>query len=236
MHPVGYDAAYEIERSRVTTFFRLILAIPWLIWVAIYGIGALVIAVIAWFALLFTKRYPEGMYRFVGGYLRTAARSASFVLLLSDRYPPFHGNPDPEYPVQVDIAPRQQEYSRAKTFFKYVLSFPQQLIVQGLAFVLQAAAFITWWRVLFTGKQSTTMHDALRASLAYTTRAQGFLLLLTEVHPRLLDLPPQPPPEGAPALPSPAQLPETTTPAPAPETAQPPRPTPPSQEPGTGQT
>jgi Domain of unknown function (DUF4389) len=229
MHPVSYDAAYEIERNRLTTFFRLILAIPWFIFVAVYGIAALVVVVIAWFAMMFTKQYPEWMYRFVGGYIRLAARSASFMLLLTDRYPPFHGDPDADYPVAVDLAPRQQEYSRAKTFFKYVLSFPQQLLVQGLAFVLQGAAFVTWWRVLFTGKQSTTMHDALRMSMAYVTRAQGFLLLMTEIHPRVLDLPPQEPPAGAPALPSPSQLPETS--------AQMPPPTPPPpQQAGPAQT
>jgi hypothetical protein len=210
MYPVSFNAVYEIERNRLTTFFRLIVAIPWLIWLYIYAIGALVVALIAWFALLFTKRYPEGMYRFIAGFVRTAARTSAFVALLTDRYPPFHGRPDPDYPVQVDIAPRQQEYSRAKTFFKYILSFPQQLILQGLAFVLQGAAFVTWWRVLFTGKQSATMHDAQRVSMAYSVRAGAFLLLLTDAHPRMLDLPPQEPPPGAPSLPSPSQLPEGT--------------------------
>jgi hypothetical protein len=228
MHPVSYDTAYEVERSRATTFFRAILAIPWFIYLSIYGIGALVVVVIAWFAMLFTKRYPDRMYGFVSGYVRLAARTAAFFLLLTDSYPPFHGRPDPNYPVQIDIAPRQQEYSRAKTFFKYILSFPQQLILQGLVFALQGAAFVTWWRVLFTGKQSTTMHDALRMSLAYAIRAQSFLLLLTEVHPRVLDLPPQEPPPGAPALPSPSQLPETT--------AQTAPPAPPPQQPGAAQT
>jgi sugar phosphate permease len=210
MYPVSFDAVYEIERSRLTTFFRYLLAIPWAIWASIYGIGALVVAFIAWFALLFTKRYPEGMYRFISGYVVLIARTTAFLILLTDRYPPFHGRPDPEYPVQIDIAPRQQEYSRAKTFFKYVLSFPQQLIVQGLGFVLYGAAFVTWWRVLFTGKQSATMHDAQRVALAYATRAGAFLLLLTDAHPRMLDLPPQEPPPGAPSLPSPSQLPEGT--------------------------
>jgi Domain of unknown function (DUF4389) len=217
MHPVSVDAVYEIQRNRLTTFFRLLVAIPWLIWMYIYAIGALVVAIIAWFALLFTKRYPDGMYGFISGFVRTATRTVAFVFLLTDRFPPFHGRPDPDYPIQVGIAPRQQEYSRAKTFFKSVLVFPQQLIFQGLGAVLQGAAFVTWWRVLFTGKQSTTMHDAQRVSLAYATRSLAFLTLLTDVHPRVLDLPPQEPPPGAPALPSPSQLPEGT--AQVPQTA-----------------
>jgi hypothetical protein len=66
------------------------------------------------------------------------------------------------------------------------------------------------------------MHDALRASLGYATRSSAFLLLLTEVHPRLLELPPQEMPAGSPSLPSPQQLPEGTA-----QIAQPPPPPPP---------
>jgi len=74
----------------------------------------------------------------------------------------------------------------------------------GLSLVTQGAAFITWWRVVFTGRQSATMHDALKVGLAYQVRSLGFLLLLTETHPRLLDLPDQSYPADAPALPAPA--------------------------------
>ena len=68
-------------------------------------------------------------------------------------------------------------------------------------FVIGGAAFVAWWRILFTGKQSATMHDAMRVSLAYSTRANAFMLLMTEYHPRLLDLPPQELPATAPAMP-----------------------------------
>ena len=61
---------------------------------------------------------------------------------------------------------------------------------------------------MFTGKQSATMQDALRVSLGYSARANGFLLLLTEQHPRLLDLPPQQYPADAPSLPGPEQMPQ----------------------------
>ena len=79
---------------------------------------------------------------------------------------------------------------------------------------------MTWFRRPATGKQSATMHDALRLSLAYSTRAGAFLLMLTEIHPRLLDLPPQAYPADAPALPGPQQLPVTEAPLPA-QTAPP---------------
>src|ERR687892_104844 len=232
MNPISFDATYDIPRSRLTTFFRLIIVIPWAIWASIYGIGALVVVIIAWFAMLFTGRFPEGMYNFVAGYLRLATRVYAYALLLTDELPSFGAGPEPEYPVNVDVAPPQERYHRGKTFFKYLLWFPQALIGgYGLAFVIQFAAFISWFRILFTGRQSITMHEALVGSAAYMVRSSGFILLLTEAHPRLLDVPRYDPPADAPGLPpatAPApggQVPEQTGGTPPP----PPPPAPPAQ-------
>jgi hypothetical protein len=166
--------------------------------------------------MLFTKRYPEGMYNFVAGYIRFAGRIGGWFLLATDVFPPFDGKPDAEYPIRVDVAPRQEEYSRAKTFFKIILVIPQQILLYGVTLLLQGAALITWFRIVFAGKESVTMHDALRVALAYTVRTHAFTLLLTEVHPRLLDLPPQQLPADAPAMP---QLGPGTGPPAAPEPA-----------------
>jgi hypothetical protein len=166
----------------------------------LYGIAAEVVAFIAWFALMFTKRYPDGMYSFVAGYLRLQGRVSGFAYLLTDDLPSFSGKLEPDYPITVDVGPAQPEYRRSRTFFKLLLVFPQQVLAFGLAMVFAGAAFVTWWRVLFTGRQSIMMHDALLASTAYLTRSAGFLLLLTEAHPRLLEVPAHTPPSGAPGL------------------------------------
>lgn len=227
MNPIRFEADYAEPRNRLTVFFRLIVAIPWYIWLSLYGVVAFLAALVAWFALLFTKRYPSGLYDFVAGYVKLSAQIGGWVLLITDEWPPFMPDRD-DYPIRVEVAPQQVEYRRAQTFFKYLLAFPQQLILFGLSYLYMGAAFVTWWRVLFTGKQSATMHDALRMSLAYTTRAGAFLLLLTEIHPRLLDLPPQNYPADAPSLPGPPQLPVSEAPLPA-ETPQAPPPPPPAE-------
>jgi hypothetical protein len=230
MNPIRFDADYDEDRNRLTVFFRLIVAIPWYIWLSLYGIVAFLAAIAAWFAMLFTKRYPSGLYDFVAGYVKLSAQVGGWVMLMTDEWPPFMPDRD-DYPIRVEVAPQQVEYRRAQTFFKYVLAFPQQLILYGIGFLIYAASFVTWWRVLFTGKQSATMHDALRLSLAYSVRAGAFLLLLTEVHPRLLDLPPQSFPANAPSLPGPPQMPINEAPLPAATApAEPPPPPPPAQQ------
>jgi hypothetical protein len=212
MHPVSFDFDYGVERHRLTTFFRLLIAIPWIIVGYLYQLAALIVALLAWFALLVTRRYPEGLYDFVAGYVRFSGRLAAWVLLAVDKPPPFHGSADDSYPVQVEVAAPQAEYSHAKTFFKPLLAFPQQVLAYGIGGLLGGAAFIAWWRILFTGRQSVTMNDALRVGLAYTLRMQSFILLLTETHPRLLDLPPKEYPAGAPALPAGAPTPAPVAP------------------------
>ena len=96
-------------RNRLTTFFRYIVAIPWLIVASIYGFVAEIAAVIAWFAIVFTGKYPEGLYNFNAGYLRMASRVNGFDYLLTDEWPPFDGERRAGYPIRVGVAPPLDE-------------------------------------------------------------------------------------------------------------------------------
>ena len=88
--PVRNGFAPELEdRNRVTVGFRLILAIPHLIVVAVLGIAAIVVWLIALFAVLFTGRWPEALRTFIVGYMRWVTRVEAYVGLLTDKYPPF---------------------------------------------------------------------------------------------------------------------------------------------------
>ena len=108
MYPVSYAADYAAEgRNRLTTFFRSFVAIPWLIVAYLYGIGASIVVVIAWFAMVFTGRYPQQLYDFNAGYLRMVNRVNSFHYLLTDEYPPFGGADAPEYPIRIGVPPRR---------------------------------------------------------------------------------------------------------------------------------
>ncbi|HEU4996757.1 MAG TPA: DUF4389 domain-containing protein [Gemmatimonadaceae bacterium] len=76
-------------RDRLTVAFRLILAIPHIICVWLLGIAWAFTTIIAWFAILFTGRYPRALYDFGVGVLRWNARLEVYLLLLRDEYPPF---------------------------------------------------------------------------------------------------------------------------------------------------
>jgi hypothetical protein len=66
------------------------LAIPHYIVLFFLWIAAIVVVIIAWFAILFTGRYPRGMFDFVQGVMRWGARVGAYAfVLVTDRYPPF---------------------------------------------------------------------------------------------------------------------------------------------------
>jgi hypothetical protein len=77
------------NRNRVTTAFRIILVIPHAIVLFVLGIAAAVVALIAFFAVLFTGRWPEGMQKFVLQFYGWYLRVGSYFLMLNDVYPPF---------------------------------------------------------------------------------------------------------------------------------------------------
>lgn len=87
---VHVDVRPQLEqRNRVTVGFRIILVIPQLIVLALLAIAGGVVLVIAFFAVLFTGRWPAGLRRFTLGVMRWWLRVETYLLLLTDEYPPF---------------------------------------------------------------------------------------------------------------------------------------------------
>ena len=82
------------ELGRGMPLVKWLLAIPHYVVLAFLGIGAVVAVVIAWFAILFTGRYPRGLFDYVEGVLRWQNRVVAYAFaLVTDRYPPFRLGP-----------------------------------------------------------------------------------------------------------------------------------------------
>jgi hypothetical protein len=89
-----YPASIEIAdpatpRDRVAVGLRLILAIPHFIALFFVLLAWCVTAIVAWFVILFTGTYPQGLYEFAVGALRWRLRVEAYMLLMVDEYPPF---------------------------------------------------------------------------------------------------------------------------------------------------
>jgi hypothetical protein len=88
-YPVTFEMAYPERMSRLLIFVKWLLIIPHAIVLYILGVALYVVWLIAWFAILITGRYPQGMFDFVTGVSRWAYRVTAYVLMLTDAYPPF---------------------------------------------------------------------------------------------------------------------------------------------------
>ena len=78
------------QLSRWLPLVKWFLAIPHYVILFFLGIGALVAVIVAWFAIVFTGRYPENLFRFVVGVIRWSNRVTAYAfLLVTDEYPPF---------------------------------------------------------------------------------------------------------------------------------------------------
>lgn len=88
-YPVTVTVEYQEPLSRLTTFFRWFMVIPHTIVLWALGLATGVIVFIAWWAILFTGRYPMWAFTFVAGYICWYTRVSGYYLLLTDKYPPF---------------------------------------------------------------------------------------------------------------------------------------------------
>jgi len=184
MYPVSYEADAALEgRNRLTTFFRYLVVIPWAIVAALYAIAAEIAAVIAWFAIVFTGRYPEGLYNFNAGFLRMSTRVNGFYYLLTDEWPPFNGDENPQYPIRVGVPEPLGAYDRLKTGLRLIFGIPVYLLAIVQSLILTVCTIIAWFAILFTGRLGEGLFNPMRSASAYLARATAYFLLITEDWP-----------------------------------------------------
>jgi len=199
-YPVTFEMDYVERRSRLTTLFRLILAIPHLIVLYLWGLVAGVAVILAWFALVVVARYPFWAYEFVAAYLRYATYVNGYLYLGTDRYPPFSGNPGEDYPVRLNIGEAPQSYSRAKAFFRLILAIPVVIVFYAMQIVAELGALFAWFVIIVLGRQPRGLQDMIALGLSYQQRATTYFALVTEDWPPFVDDHQQQQVEAAPAF------------------------------------
>ncbi len=188
MYPISYEADIPLEgRNRLTAFLRGLWAIPVQIVAFFYGLGAFFAVIVAWFSIVFTGKYPQAMYDFIGKALRVASRATSYYWLATDEYPAFNGDDDPSYPVRIGLPAPLDSYDRLKTGLRIIFGIPVYLLAIVWSVILNVVGIIAWFVILFTGKLPEGLAGPMRNALAYSTRAGGYFLLMTEDWPPFSD-------------------------------------------------
>lgn len=181
-YPIGLVVTDDLRRSRLTVFFRCLLALPHIVWLSLYGTAAYIVLLIAWFAALFTGRVPEGMHRFLAGYLRYSTRVSAYLYLVANQFPPFGAGG--EYTVDLQVAGAETQ-GRWGVFFRGLLVFPALALAGVLGYALGLVALGGWFYVLRYGRMSEGMRDLMAYCLRFQQRTAGYYLLLTSRYPSL---------------------------------------------------
>jgi hypothetical protein len=185
-YPVRLVGGEDLERSRLTVFFRIFLLIPHVVVLWFYGVAAMVAVVVAWFAALVTGRVPDGMHAFIAGYLRYYARVVAYGALLADPFPPFGAGGS--YPVDLEIDP-PVEQSRLTVLFRIILAIPCILVLYVLQNLLYLVAIGSWFVSLFLGRVPPGLETLGLFCLRFLLRTHSYVMLINPRYPAFGDTP-----------------------------------------------
>lgn len=170
---------YPDRLSRGLIFVKWLLAIPHFIVLAFYGMLVSLIVWLAWFVILFTKRYPDSLFKLVLDYMRWTANVNAYVMFQRDEYPPFGDGP---YPVRLDLA-YPAELSRWLIFIKWLIVIPNIFVYALVGLALGVAIFIAWWVILITGSMPRGLFDFITGANRWGYRINAYTWLMTDKYP-----------------------------------------------------
>jgi hypothetical protein len=180
----------------LTTAFRLILGVPHIL--VIGGIGsvgysfgglraagalaaaAFTMAVIAWFAIVFTGRHPRGLWDFATYYMRWLVRASAYLSLLRDDYPPFG---DELYPTTYDVAFPDGSRDRLSVGLRVIYVIPHAIALFFVNIAWLVTSVIAWFAILFTGAYPEGLYRFAVGAMGWNINVESYLLLLRDEYP-----------------------------------------------------
>lgn len=203
--PVRVRGDLDPALSRWMWLVKWILAIPHYIVLLFLHIGYLVVTIVAFFAILFTAKYPKALFDFNVGVMRWTWRVEFYALsvLGTDKYPPFSLQPDADYPADLEVD-YPERLSRGLVLVKWwLLAIPHYLI---LAAMMAGAAMLAMnegdsWNgsasiplisillivallgLLFTARYPQGVYDFVMGINRWGIRVQAYATLMRDEYP-----------------------------------------------------
>jgi hypothetical protein len=207
LNPVRVEGRLDPQLSRWLWLVKWVLIIPHVIVLVFLWIAFGFVSVIAFFAILFTERYPRGLFNFNLGVLRWTWRVSfySYSALGTDRYPPFTLGEVPDYPATFEVD-YPERLSRGLVLVKWwLLAIPHFVVLgvfagwgrpfsgPGLIGVLVFFAAVV---LLFKNRYPRDMFDFVMGMNRWTLRVAAYVGLMRDEYPPFrLDMGPQEPGE-----------------------------------------
>jgi hypothetical protein len=196
-YPVRLDGELDPQLSRALWLVKWLLAIPHYVVLAFLWLAFFVLTVVAFFAILFTGRYPRSIFDFNLGVMRWTWRVGfySYSALGTDRYPPFSLGAEPDYPARLDVA-YPGELSRGLVLVKWwLLARPHYLV---LVFFVGGGVGFGWVRwggldvllvlfaavyLLFTGRYPRDIFELVIGINRWVFRVIAYAALMRDEYP-----------------------------------------------------
>jgi hypothetical protein len=200
------------DRNRLTVAFRFILAIPqWIlvggpggtgvnlgwgwIWGAaprwtfpssigsgLLGVAAAIMAIISWFAIVFSGKQPRGLWDFTNFFMRWRGNAVAYMALLRDEYPPF-GSGDGSYPASFAVDAFPETRDRLSVGLRLIYAIPQMIVLFFLGIAWAITVIIGWFAILFTGRYPEGLYTFGVGYMRWSLRVEAYLLLMRDEYP-----------------------------------------------------
>jgi hypothetical protein len=201
-----YPVSVTIEqpvgpRNRLTTAFRLILAIPHLILIGGVGLGlayqndsrqtlggeggllgavAAFLAIVSWFTIVFAGTHIIGIRQFTHFYMRWRVRALAYFMLLEDAYPPFGDAP---YPASIAINDPPGARDRLTVALRLLLVIPHVIVLLFVILAWTLTTIVAWFAILLTGDYPAGLYDFGVSVLRWRLRVEAYILLMADEYP-----------------------------------------------------
>ena len=193
-----------VHRNRLTSAFRLVLALPHILLVGgpvafattwaraddsglrlgagtgALGAVAAVCAIITWFAIVFGAKHPNELWKLSAFYLRWRVRAVAYLALLRDEYPPFG---DADHPVSLQLEPPGERRDRVSVAFRPIFVIPHLIVLWALGIAWGIVTLIAWFSILIFGTFPEPLSRFAVGVFRWGTRVEAYMLLLRDEYP-----------------------------------------------------
>ena len=196
-YPVTFDVDYPARPlNRLTTAFRIFVAIPILIVIGTLGtetvdannkamtdmtVGSGLVFLPLVLMIVFRQKYPRWWFDWNLNLLRFSNRVSAYLALLDDRYP----STDEEQAVHLELPyPDAQQLNRWLPLVKWLLAIPHYVVLFFLAIGALVAVIVAWFAILFTGTYPRGLFDFVVGVFRWGNRVSGYAFaLVTDQYP-----------------------------------------------------